>query len=65
MQAWCDSKGFDTVMHPIPKCVIFSEDLLQEMVDRKFKDPFINIILHMILLWNSQSGQKSTFQGEV
>ncbi|KAL0028847.1 hypothetical protein WJX77_000806 [Trebouxia sp. C0004] len=38
--AWCDSKGFDTVMHPIPKCVIFLEDLLQEMVDKKSKDPF-------------------------
>ena len=40
MQAWCDSKGLDTVMHPIPKCVIFLEDLLQEMVDKKSKDPF-------------------------
>ncbi|KAL0049944.1 hypothetical protein WJX82_001316 [Trebouxia sp. C0006] len=38
--AWCDSKGFDTVMHPIPKCVIFLEDLLQDMVDKKSKDPF-------------------------
>ena len=40
MQAWCDNKRFDTVMHPIPKCVIFLEDLLQEMVDKKSKDPF-------------------------
>ncbi len=40
IQAWCDSKGFDTVMHPIPKCVIFLEDLLQDMVDKKSKDPF-------------------------
>jgi hypothetical protein len=40
MQAWCDSKGLDTVIHPIPKCVIFLEDLLQEMVDKKSKDPF-------------------------
>ena len=40
MQAWCDKKAFDTVIHPIPKCVIFLEDLLQEMVDKKSKDPF-------------------------
>ena len=40
MQAWCDNKAFDTVIHPIPKCVIFQEDLLQEMVDKKSKDPF-------------------------
>ena len=40
MQAWCDNKAFDTVIHPIPKCVIFLEDLLQEMVDKKSKDPF-------------------------
>ena len=39
MQAWCDNKAFDTVIHPIPKCVIFLEDLLQEMVDKKSKDP--------------------------
>ena len=39
MQAWCDSKSFDTVLHPIPKCVVFLEDLLQ-MVDKKSKDPF-------------------------
>ncbi|KAL0032293.1 hypothetical protein WJX79_002910 [Trebouxia sp. C0005] len=38
--AWCDNKAFDTVIHPIPKCVIFLEDLLQEMVDKKSKDPF-------------------------
>ncbi|DBA81233.1 TPA: hypothetical protein ACH3X2_007046 [Trebouxia sp. C0005] len=38
--AWCDHKAFDTVIHPIPKCVIFLEDLLQEMVDKKSKDPF-------------------------
>ena len=43
MQAWCDKKGFDTVIHPIPKCVIFLEDLLQEMVDKKSKDPFESI----------------------
>jgi len=40
MQAWCERKGFDTVIHPIPKRVIFLEDLLQEMVDKKSKDPF-------------------------
>jgi len=40
MQAWCDKKSFDTVIHPIPKCVIFLEDLLQDMVDKKSKDPF-------------------------
>ena len=38
MQAWCDNKAFDTVIHPIPKCVIFLEDLLQEMVDKKSED---------------------------
>ena len=37
MQAWCDKKAFDTVIHPIPKCVIFLEDLLQDMID---KSPF-------------------------
>ena len=40
MQAGCDNKAFDTVIHPIPKCVIFLEDLLQEMVNQKSKDPF-------------------------
>jgi hypothetical protein len=40
MQAWCDNRAFDTVIHPDPKCVIFLEDLLQEMVDKKSKDPF-------------------------
>ncbi len=35
MQAWCDRRGFDTAIHPIPKCVIFLEDLLQEMIDKK------------------------------
>ena len=40
MQAWCDNKAFDNVIHPIPKCVIFLEDLLQEMVEKKSKDPF-------------------------
>ena len=39
-QAWCDKRGFDTAIHPISKCVIFLEDLLQEMVDKKSKDPF-------------------------
>jgi len=40
VQAWCDKKGLDTAIHPIPKCVIFLEDLLQEMVEKKSKDPF-------------------------
>ncbi len=40
VQAWCDKKGLDTAIHPIPKCVIFPEDLLQEMVEKKSKDPF-------------------------
>ncbi|DBA84418.1 TPA: hypothetical protein ACH3X1_006054 [Trebouxia sp. C0004] len=40
MQAWCDKKAFDTVTHPTPKCVVFREDLLQDMVDKKSKDPF-------------------------
>ena len=39
-EAWCDKKAFDTVIHPIPKCVIFLEDLLQDIVDKKSKDPF-------------------------
>ncbi len=39
MQAWCSNRAFDTVIH---KCVVFLEDLLQEMVDKKSKDPFIN-----------------------
>ena len=42
MQAWCDNKAFDTVIHLIPKCVVFLEDLLQDMVNKKFKDPFGN-----------------------
>jgi len=40
VQAWCDNKTFDIVIHPIPKCVVFLEDLLQEMVDKNSKDPF-------------------------
>ena len=39
-QACCDTRGFDTAIHPIPKCVIFLEDLLQDMIDKKSKDPF-------------------------
>ncbi len=66
MQAWCDSKGLDTVIHPIPKCVIFLEDLLQEMVDKKSKDPFgtirvarkaisrIRYCPHIIWQWGTQ-----------
>lgn len=33
-------KSFDTVIHPIPKYVIFLEDLLQDWVDKKSKDLF-------------------------
>ncbi len=40
MQAWCDNRALDTVIHPILKCVVFLEDLLQEMVNKKSKDPF-------------------------
>lgn len=40
LQAWCDRKGFDAVIHPIIKCVIFLEDLLSDMVAKKSKDPF-------------------------
>ncbi|DBB05629.1 TPA: hypothetical protein ACH3X1_012246 [Trebouxia sp. C0004] len=40
LHCFVEVAGFDTVMHPIPKCVIFLEDLLQEMVDKKSKDPF-------------------------
>ncbi len=39
-QAWCDTRALDTAVHPIPKCVIFLEDLLQDMIDKKSKDPF-------------------------
>ena len=40
MHAWCDKKGLDSAIHPIPKCVIFLEDLLQEMVEKRSKDSF-------------------------
>ena len=43
MQAWCDNKGLNTAIYPIPKCVIFLEDLLEEMVAKKSKDPFGSI----------------------
>ena len=52
MQASFDNKAFDTVIHPRPVGVNFLEDLLQEMVDKKSKDPF----------WDNQSGQRSTSQ---
>ncbi len=39
-QAWCDAKGFDSVIHPIVKCVVFLEDLLEEMVAKNSKDLF-------------------------
>ncbi len=35
VQAWCDAKGLDSVIHPIIKCVVFLEDLLEEMVAKK------------------------------
>ena len=40
MPAWCDEKGLDTAIHPIPKYTTFLEDLLQELVVKKLKDPF-------------------------
>ncbi len=40
MQAECDKKGLDFAKHPIPKCVSYLEDLLQEIVAKKSKDPF-------------------------
>ncbi len=43
LQAWCDKKGLDTVMHPVTKCMIFLEDLLTDMVAKKSKDPFRTI----------------------
>ena len=43
LQAWCDKKGLDTVIHPIPKCLMFLEDLLSDVVAKKSKDPFRTI----------------------
>ncbi len=40
LQAWCDRKGLDTVIHPITKCLMFLEDLLSDVVAKKSKDPF-------------------------
>ena len=40
LQAWCDRKGLDTVIHPITKCVIFLEDLLSDMVAKNSKHSF-------------------------
>jgi len=40
IQAWCEAKEFDNVIHPIIKCVVFLEDLLEEMVAKNSKDPF-------------------------
>ncbi len=40
VQAWCDRKGLDTVIHPIPECFMFLEDLLSDVVAKKSKDPF-------------------------
>ncbi len=42
-QAWCNDKGYDTIIHPVVKCVLFLEDLLAEMVAKNSKDPFGNI----------------------
>ncbi len=33
-------RGFDSVIHPIIKCVVFLEDLLEELVAKNSKDPF-------------------------
>jgi len=40
VQAWCQNRGFDTAIHPIPKCVFFLEDVLEEMVGKRSKYPF-------------------------
>ena len=40
LQAWCDRKKLDTVIHPITKCLMFLEDLLSDVVAKKSKDPF-------------------------
>lgn len=40
LQAWCDGRGLDTVIHPITKSVVFLEDLLEEMRQKSSKDPF-------------------------
>ena len=40
LQAWCDRKGLDTVIHPITKCLMFLEDLLSDVIAKKSKDPF-------------------------
>ncbi len=39
-QAWCEGRGLDTVIHPTAKCVVFLEDLLEEMKQKQSKDPF-------------------------
>ena len=39
MQAWCDNNGLDTAIHPVPKRIIFLEDLLEEMVAKKSEYP--------------------------
>ncbi|DBA77040.1 TPA: hypothetical protein ACH3X1_009627 [Trebouxia sp. C0004] len=38
--AWCEGRGLDTVIHPTAKCVVFLEDLLEEMKQKQSKDPF-------------------------
>ena len=40
LQAWCDRKELDTVIHPITKCLMFSEDLLSDVIAKKSKDPY-------------------------
>ena len=40
LQAWCDRKELDTVIHPITKCLMFLEDLSSDVVAKKSKDPF-------------------------
>lgn len=39
-QAWCEGRGLDAVIHPTTKCVVFLEDLLEEMKQKQLKDPF-------------------------
>ncbi len=43
LQAWCDRKGLNTVIHPITKCLMFLEDLLSDVIAKKShrsKEPF-------------------------
>ena len=39
LQAWCDRKALDTIIHPITKCLMFLEDLLSNAIAKELKDP--------------------------